>query len=90
MNKGLLRPPSITKAIIMGLKVEPRITHTSQSNRGTQWHIPRYRDLCPRKPEPPFPFLEADEPCDEEEDGCDKRDDPPRQDSVCKMLPICC
>ena len=27
----------------MGLKVEPRIMDTSQSNRGTQWHMPR----CP-------------------------------------------
>ena len=28
----------MTKAIIMGLEVEPKITDMSQSNRGTQWH----------------------------------------------------
>ena len=38
----------MTKAIIMGLKVEPRIMDTSQSNRGTRGqHLP-YRWLYPR------------------------------------------
>ncbi len=40
--EGSLGHPSMTKAIMMGLKVEPRVMETSQSNRDTQWHIPRY------------------------------------------------
>jgi len=35
----------MTEAIIMGMKVGPRITHTSQSNRGTRGHHPPYPSL---------------------------------------------
>ena len=44
--QGSLSRPSITKTIMMGLWVEPRITYTSQSNRGTRGHHPPYRRLC--------------------------------------------
>jgi len=36
--QGTRSNPSMTEAIIMGMKVEPRIMDTSQSNRGTQGH----------------------------------------------------
>ena len=38
INLGILSNPSMTKAIIMGLHVGPRIAYTSQSNRDTQGH----------------------------------------------------
>ena len=37
----------MTKAIIMGMKVGPSITDTSQSNRGTRGHHDPYPLLCP-------------------------------------------
>ena len=36
--QGTRSNPSMTEAIIMGMKVEPRIMDTSQSNRGTRGH----------------------------------------------------
>ena len=36
--EGSLGLPSMTEPIIMGLKVGPWITDTSQSNRGTRGH----------------------------------------------------
>ena len=38
----------MTKAIIMGMKVGPSITDTSQSNRGTRGHHDPYPCVCMR------------------------------------------
>ena len=45
--EGSLSHPSMTKAIMMGLWVEPRIMDTSQSNRGTRGHHIPYPRICP-------------------------------------------
>ena len=43
--QGTLSNPSMTKAIIMGLRAEPRIMDTSQRNHGTRRHHLPYRML---------------------------------------------
>ncbi len=46
-HRGVIGLPSMTEPIIMGLKVEPRITYPSQSNRGTQGHHNPYPMIRP-------------------------------------------